>query len=236
MKAPTQPIVVHFPLRGEWLAPNMPGSKVPSHGSNKFGTRYAYDFIQVNWQKLGRPAYRGSLLKYLFRGIPIDDYYCYGQPIYAPANGLVVRAEDHYPERKRTSFLGDLLRARNAARHFDPKRNNVQAVAGNFVILQIHDHVYAALCHLQTDSIQVGRGQTVQAGDLLGRVGHSGNSFGPHLHFQLMNSSDIEVAAGLPCAFAEYELFAGNSWLTQENAVPSKTDRICFVSPKSGPF
>ncbi|EGF47101.1 endopeptidase M23B, partial [Lacticaseibacillus rhamnosus MTCC 5462] len=62
------------------------------------------------------------MLKYLFRGIPIDDYYCYGQPIYAPANGLVVRAEDHYPERKRTSFLGDLLRARNAARHFDPKR------------------------------------------------------------------------------------------------------------------
>ncbi|MFS8160915.1 hypothetical protein U7537_01380 [Lacticaseibacillus rhamnosus] len=105
MKAPTQPIVVHFPLRGEWLAPNTPGSKVPSHGSNKFGTRYAYDFIQVNWQKLGRPAYRGSLLKYLFRGIPIDDYYCYGQPIYAPANGLVVRAEDHYPERKRTSFF-----------------------------------------------------------------------------------------------------------------------------------
>ena len=31
MKAPTQPIVVHFPLRGEWLAPNTPGSKVPTN-------------------------------------------------------------------------------------------------------------------------------------------------------------------------------------------------------------
>ncbi|MFT8501863.1 MAG: M23 family metallopeptidase, partial [Lacticaseibacillus paracasei] len=223
-------------LRGEGLAPNTPGSKIPSHGSNKFGTRYAYDFVQVNWKKFGRPAYHGNLLRYLFRGIPINDYYCWGQPIYSPANGLIIRAEDHYPERERTSLFGDLRRARNAAHNFDPKTNDIQAVAGNFVILQIRDDVYAVLCHLQTNSIRVVSGQEVKTGDFLGCVGHSGNSFGPHLHFQLMNSSNIEVANGLPCAFAECELFSGNSWKKEENVVPSKTDRIRFISTKHDPI
>ena len=26
-------------------APNTPGTRVPSHGTNRFGTRYAYDFL-----------------------------------------------------------------------------------------------------------------------------------------------------------------------------------------------
>ncbi|MBP1762425.1 MAG: family metallopeptidase, partial [Firmicutes bacterium] len=43
------PIIVEFPLRGEWLSPNTPGTKIPSHGTDQLGTRYAYDFIQVDW-------------------------------------------------------------------------------------------------------------------------------------------------------------------------------------------
>ena len=34
------PIIVEFPLRGEWNSPNTPGSKIPSHGTNQLGTRY----------------------------------------------------------------------------------------------------------------------------------------------------------------------------------------------------
>jgi hypothetical protein len=40
-----EPIIVEFPLRGEWLSPNTPGTRIPSHGTNRLGTRYAYDFI-----------------------------------------------------------------------------------------------------------------------------------------------------------------------------------------------
>lgn len=53
-----EPILVSFPLTGEWLSPNTPGSKIPSHGTNQLGTRYAYDFIQVDWERNGLPAYR----------------------------------------------------------------------------------------------------------------------------------------------------------------------------------
>ena len=42
-----EPIIVQFPLRGEWLSPNTPGTKVPSHGTNQLGTRYAYDIIPL---------------------------------------------------------------------------------------------------------------------------------------------------------------------------------------------
>ncbi len=60
------PIIVQFPLRGEWLSPNTPGTKIPSHGTNQLGTRYAYDFIQVDWNRIGNPAYRVGLMQYLF--------------------------------------------------------------------------------------------------------------------------------------------------------------------------
>ena len=221
-----KPINVQFPLRGEWLAPNTPGTKIPSHGSNKFGTQYAYDFVQVDWQKNGRPAYRGGLLKYLIQGIPIRDYYCWGQSVYAPGNGVVIQVADGYPERDRTNLLGDLRRARQAAKQFNPQTDDVRSVAGNFVVLKLAENIYAALCHLQTGSIQVTAGQPVNAGDILGRVGHSGNSFAPHLHFQLMDSSDIAVAQGLPCAFSYYEVHHAGVWQPIENGIPASKDRL----------
>lgn len=35
------PIAVDFPLRGEWIVPQTPGTKIPSHGTDMFGERYA---------------------------------------------------------------------------------------------------------------------------------------------------------------------------------------------------
>ena len=86
----------------------------------------------------------------------------------------------------------------------------------------------AALCHLQKDSVQVTVGQYVKAGDYVGNVGHSGNSFAPHLHFQLMDSRDITKANGLPCAFREYEIFIDGLWKEVKDGVPTNRDRIRF--------
>ena len=69
-------------------------------------------------------------------------------------------------------------------------------------------------------------GQRVKKGELLGRVGHSGNSFMPHLHFQLMDSCDLTAANGLPCAFEQYEVFQGGAWKTVENGIPTSLDRL----------
>lgn len=223
-----EPIIVEFPLRGEWLSPNTPGSKIPSHGTNQLGTRYAYDFIQVDWERKGFPAYRVSLPKYLLFGVSLDEYYCWGKEIYAPCDGTIVKAEDGFKERARTKLLSDMSNAYKSAHYFDPQKDNVQSISGNYVIIENGDNIYAALCHLQTGSIQVTVGQSVKKGEVIGKVGHSGNSYAPHLHFQLMDSSDIATANGLPCAFEHYELFKNGTWVKVTNGIPTDKDRIRF--------
>ena len=223
-----EPIIVQFPLRGEWLSPNTPGTKVPSHGTNQLGTRYAYDFIQVDWNRIGNPAYRVGLMQYLFSGVKLSDYYCWGQEVYSPCDGIVVVAEDGYAENEKTNLLADMSNAYKNAHYFDPEKDDIQSVAGNYVIIKYSENVYAALCHLQTGSVQVSVGQMIKKGEVIGRVGHSGNSFAPHLHFQLMDSGDITVANGVPCAFEQYEIFQDNEWQIIENGIPTDKDRIRF--------
>ena len=223
-----EPIIVEFPLRGEWLSPNTPGTKVPSHGTNQLGTRYAYDFIQVDWNRMGTPAYRVGVMQYLFSGVKLSDYYCWGQEVYSPCDGIVVGAEDGYAENEKTNLLADMSNAYKNAHYFDPEKDDIQSVAGNYVIIKYSENVYAALCHLQTGSVQVSVGQMIKKGEVIGRVGHSGNSFAPHLHFQLMDSGDITVANGVPCAFEQYEIFQDNEWQIIENGIPTDKDRIRF--------
>ena len=223
-----EPIIVQFPLRGEWLSPNTPGTKVPSHGTNQLGTRYAYDFIQVDWNRIGTPAYRVGVMQYLFSGVKLSDYYCWGQEVYSPCDGIVVGAEDGYAENEKTNLLADMSNAYKNAHYFNPEKDDIQSVAGNYVIIKYSENVYAALCHLQTGSVQVSVGQMIKKGEVIGRVGHSGNSFAPHLHFQLMDSSDISVANGVPCAFEQYEIFRDNEWQIIENGIPTDKDRIRF--------
>lgn len=207
-----QPITMTLPLRGEWMTPNTPGSRVPSHGTDLFGARYAYDFIQVDWTRRGLPAYRGSLARYLFRGVAAEDYYCWEASVYAPCDGVVVVAKDGWLERPRTNLRAD-----------------VRMIAGNYVIIQYAERVFAALCHLRMGSVAVASGQRVNTGELLGRVGHSGNSYMPHLHFQLMDHLDIAVSHGLPCVFATYEVWRNGAWQCAENAMPRRKERIRFV-------
>lgn len=226
-----KPIIMAFPLRGEWLAPNTPGTKIPSHGTNQLGTRYAYDFIQVDWERKGLPAYRVSVTEYLLHGVPLNEYYCWGQDIYAPCDGVVVVTEDGYKEKERTKLLSDMSNAYKNAHYFDSKKDDVQSVAGNYIIIQYSENVYAALCHLQTNSIQVSVGQHIKKGDIVGRIGHSGNSFAPHLHFQLMDNIDISIANGLPCAFEQYEVFRDGKWIVIVNGIPTNKDRIKFQEP-----
>lgn len=222
------PVIVGFPLRGEWLSPNTPGTNIPSHGTNRLGTRYAYDFIQVDWTRRGNPAYRVSLPRYLLFGVRLRDYYCWGQEIYAPCDGIVAAARDGYAERQKTNLLADMLNAYKNAHYFDPGKDDVQSIAGNYIIIKHSETIYAAVCHLQTGSIRVSVGDTVAKGDVIGKIGHSGNSFAPHLHFQLMDSSDISAANGVPCAFEEYEVFRNGTWKKITNGIPTSKDRIRF--------
>lgn len=41
-------LMIDFPLKGEWEAPHTPGDKIPSHGTDSLGQRYAYDFFRTD--------------------------------------------------------------------------------------------------------------------------------------------------------------------------------------------
>jgi murein DD-endopeptidase MepM/ murein hydrolase activator NlpD len=111
---------------------------------------------------------------------------------------------------------------------FRPTPQHVAGLLGNHVILDCGG-VHAGLAHFTTGSVAVGLGQRVRAGDQLGRVGHTGNSTAPHLHFQLMDGPDPLTAGGVPCAFRAYEVWRDGEWLRVENAIPTSTERIRSV-------
>ncbi|WP_078391057.1 M23 family metallopeptidase [Shouchella patagoniensis] len=77
-------------------------------------------------------------------------------------------------------------------------------------------------------TFQVSVSQCVKKLEVIGRVGHSGNSFAPHLHFQLLNSSDIATANGLPVAFEQLEIFKNGIWEKVNSGIPTNKDRISF--------
>ena len=55
---------------------------------------------------------------------------------------------------------------------------------GNHVIVQSGNE-FSWYCHLKFNSIVVSEGQEVKKGDLVGKVGRTGISLKPHLHFQV---------------------------------------------------
>ncbi|MEC7416859.1 MAG: peptidoglycan DD-metalloendopeptidase family protein [SAR324 cluster bacterium] len=86
-----------------------------------------------------------------------------GSPIYAPADGVVRRAKRH--------FGFGLLVELNHGRGFYPNSKKTVRYRTRFA-------------HLS--KIVVRRGQRVKRGDLLGHVGSTGRSTGPHLHYEVI--------------------------------------------------
>jgi hypothetical protein len=221
------PVVVDLPLRGEWTVEQTPAHRIPSHGTDILGMRYAFDFVRTD-HRPGHHVHPAGTLRWLLVGGRTRDCYGWGEPVHAALGGEVTGAVDGVPEHEWVHPVRECAAAVAAARRFGTGREPVdpRALAGNHVVIRTGD-VFALYAHLVPGSVAVRSGEHVPAGGVIGRVGHSGNSTAPHLHFQLMDAADARRARGIPCAFADYDVVRGDGRHHVDGGIPGRHERIC---------
>ncbi len=168
------------PMRGgDWLAGNGPSNSsdhrrsiVPLDGRVWIAQRFAIDFVKIG---PNGNTWHDDRSKN-------ENYWGYGEPVVAVADGEVVSVVDNIVD--------------NARGVLPP--SNIATLPGNHVILRIGPSQYALFAHLKHGSIGVRTGQRVRRGDMLGKLGNSGQATAPHLHFQLMDAPAPLAAEGIP--------------------------------------
>ena len=147
---------------------------VPVDGTLNALQRFAVDFIRID--DFGRAA-AGDLTRN-------ESFFTFDEPVYAVADGRIVRTRNDLPD------IPPLNEPPGSA-------FTTETTLGNNIGLKLRGGQYALYAHLRRGSIRVRPGQRVRRGQLLGRVGNSGQTGGSHLHFQL-NDGKSPVASDSP--------------------------------------
>lgn len=184
--------VIGPPLAGKhWVVTNgccEPGgahraTSLAVNGAIYFAQRFAIDWLRMDDE--GR----------LVTGDPSDvhNYTSYGDNILAVADGTVVSTLNNLDDQKPGTLP-------------DPKTITIENVDGNHVVLDLGDGVYAFYAHMQKRSVLVNVGDHVKRGQVLGKLGNTGNTSAPHLHFHLMNGPSVLGSQGIPYEIDAFEL------------------------------
>lgn len=121
----------------------------------------------------------------------VESYVAYGQPVLAVADAHVARVLDGLEQQ----VPGAL-----------PPAIAIEEADGNHVVLDLGDGRFVLYAHMIPGSITVAEGDEVRRGDVLGRVGNSGNSSAPHLHLHVMSDVSALASNGLPYVLDGYKL------------------------------
>jgi murein DD-endopeptidase MepM/ murein hydrolase activator NlpD len=136
-----------------------------------------------------------------------EDYFSWGQPVLAPADGLIVSSRGDVPDNPSPAVID--------AKLYEGLPDPRTAYTGNTVVIDHGQGEYSALSHLQKGSVKVEAGQRVRRGQQIGRIGSSGSSDLPHVHYQLMAGPDLFRSDGLPARFTNVWIEAFTSQVTR---------------------
>ena len=168
--------VLDLPVKGVWRASEAGGTESVNYHNAFKGQKYAIDIVKIG---KGGSMFEGD-------GKVISDFYAMGANVYSPVDGIVVHEIDSLP---------------NADISFSPM--DTVNPAGNHVVVEFEPDRFVFLAHLNTSSVTVKKGDTIQKGDLIGQVGNSGNTTLPHLHMHIQDLPVIEYehSTGFPFRF-----------------------------------
>ena len=155
-------------------------------------------------------------------GASNEQFYDYGANVFAVAGGTVVSVQDGKPDTTPNKAM-------------TPK--TLSDFGGNHVILEIAPNVFAAYEHLQPGSLQVKVGDTVKVGARLAKIGNTGPSLGPHLHFGLLNRPDIFTGRSLPFVIDSYTLAGSVDFKVSQGdtlAITSNSKQVHSAYPLHG--
>lgn len=189
-----------FPLKGS-ISTCGNYNTLPDHRQH-YSMEFAFDMAQYNVdQKL---CYKENMCD--------EDYVVYGKDVLAIADGEVV--DCYYDFNMTTSWDW------NERKPYIDKYG-LAAQCGNYIVLKHENEEYSFYGHLLANSLTIKKGDKVKQGQVIGKVGNTGLSNCPHLHFQLMDGPDFLAARGLPCSFLNITDVAGNkiNFIQEENII-----------------
>jgi murein DD-endopeptidase MepM/ murein hydrolase activator NlpD len=206
------------PVRGaEWLASDGPGNDRDNHhrrgllvlnGRPVISRRFATDWFLT---KAGH-TYQGDVHD---RG----SHHSYGQPVWAVAKGTVVATHGDRPDNV-PGFYPDFT---------PPADLSLETATGNLIIIDLGDGLFAHYYHLQPGSLRVKPGDRVASGQPLARIGVSGDSNLPHLHFEVTTSPTALMGEGVPYVIDHFRAkTADGSWQTFTRELPVRNMVVDF--------
>ncbi|MBX3053571.1 MAG: M23 family metallopeptidase [Caldilineaceae bacterium] len=195
---------LHFPLEGAWWAIQA-GDWSDFHKSEVYSQPYAIDFV-----KLGPDGQTNA-----GNGRSLTDHYSWDQPVYATAGGKVAYVCFDMPDMLPGAVPDQAI-----------LRGDMRRILGNAVAISHANGEFSYYAHLQQLSLTVNEGDVIRRGALIGRVGNSGNSPGPHLHFHVMNGPNLFIDQGLPMQFSHF--WAGGQFYEEPMTIPT---RMIVVGP-----
>jgi murein DD-endopeptidase MepM/ murein hydrolase activator NlpD len=114
-----------------------------------------------------------------------EDYYCFGQPVLAPAAGTVVQAVGNLPDHP-------------------PGQGTETISRGNYLVINHGNSEFSLLPYLKSGSLKARNGQRVKQGDPIAQCGNSGSSVVPHAEYRLQNTRGFPLPKNLPVQFVDY--------------------------------
>lgn len=165
---------LRLPFNGDWLVYQGGHSIFQNANMGSDDQKFSYDFVLL---KDGNAFHDDATAN--------ENFYCYGQPVLAPADGTVVKVEDN---------IGDN----------PPGKPAPDKLAGNNLVISHGNKEYTLLSNLKQNSIKFKRGDTVKQGEVVGECGNSGGSSSPHIHMQFQNGAGYPIPEPLPAQFNNY--------------------------------